>query len=299
MKNIIKSIVYEMLHSKMVIRLYVLFMLLQALVVILNAEVSPVSGVKETSMVLSDGGVLTYEFPIFILTLIVGVICGEDYRDKVANYEVLSGHSRKSIYLARSLFAIFSAAALCLILSFIPLIAGNLYMGWGSTLKLGDVVARYLLLFFPYLRLAAFLAMITFLIKNQYIMMALGFLIMFGSTLLSDLLGASNYYVSIYIPPPRLHPRRHSRQGRRCQQFVPAVPSATGPKGQVWSFVFSFFTFCDLFQLFNFLQKSSTQLAPSEASASGLRPKPPLMTAGRSFSERSFEMSNTESSAST
>ncbi|MBO4864693.1 MAG: hypothetical protein J5517_10015 [Eubacterium sp.] len=198
MKNIIKSIVYEMLHSKMVIRLYVLFMLLQALVVILNAEVSPVSGVKETSMVLSDGGVLTYEFPIFILTLIVGVICGEDYRDKVANYEVLSGHSRKSIYLARSLFAIFSAAALCLILSFIPLIAGNLYMGWGSTLKLGDVVARYLLLFFPYLRLAAFLAMITFLIKNQYIMMALGFLIMFGSTLLSDLLGASNYYVSIY-----------------------------------------------------------------------------------------------------
>ena len=196
MKNIIKSIVYEILHSKMLIRTYLLMLVLQVLIAVLNLNNS--FGASDTSTLLADGGIIVYEFPIFMLALIVGVICGEDYKDKVANYEVLAGHSRKSIYLARSLFAIITASVLCLILSFTVMIAGLLMEGWGNVLNFGDVVTRYLLLIFPYMRLAAFLVVITFLIKNHYIMMAIGFMIMMFGVALSDMLGMSNVYISIF-----------------------------------------------------------------------------------------------------
>ncbi|MBR6402693.1 MAG: hypothetical protein IKS48_04865 [Eubacterium sp.] len=196
MKNIIKSIVYEILHSKLLLRMYLLFLGLYVFVAIINIDTG--EGAGKTSGMLADGGALVYEIPIFVLALVVGVICGEDYKDKVANYEVLSGHSRKRIFLARSLFAIIAASVSCLVISFIPLIAGNIYAGWGNKLVLGDVVSRYLLLIFPYMRLAAFLVVITFVVKNHYAMMAIGFFIMEASIVMAELTNKANVYISIY-----------------------------------------------------------------------------------------------------
>ena len=70
MKNIIKSIVYEILHSKMLIRTYLLMLVLQVLIAVLNLNNS--FGASDTSTLLADGGIIVYEFPIFMLALIVG-----------------------------------------------------------------------------------------------------------------------------------------------------------------------------------------------------------------------------------
>ena len=141
MKNIMKSILYEVLHSKLLIRIYLLFILVQAFIGILNLDAFNPEQPTVSNMV-ADGGYIAYEFPLFVLALIVGTMVGEDYRDKVANYEVMSGHSRKSIFLARSLMATFIAAFACSVLAFIPMLAGSVFADWGNT---GYKISAYVL----------------------------------------------------------------------------------------------------------------------------------------------------------
>lgn len=192
MKNIMKSIEYEIWHNKMLIRIYIFFIFMMGLVAVLNVEEGG------TGAMLAENPTITYEFSIYIIALFVGVICGEDYKDKVANYEILSGHSRISIFMARSLMSIFTAAFLATVLGFVPVIVGNVYAGFGDSLKLIDVIIRQLLFFFPYMRLAAFLVVITYLTKNQYIIMASGLVIMIGSSILADILRLKGVFISTY-----------------------------------------------------------------------------------------------------
>ena len=156
MKNIIKSIWYEILRSKMLIRMYIFFVLIQILITFLNVGDSVTSG--HTSGMLADNPSITYMIQIFILGFMVAIICGEDYKDKVANYEVLSGHSRISIFMARGLMAILVGAVLTTIL-----------------------------------------AVLTFLVKNPYIIMGVAFLICDASVLLGQMLSHSkSFFVSIF-----------------------------------------------------------------------------------------------------
>ena len=197
MKNIMKSIWFEILHSKMLIRIYIGVIIMMILTGILNVNIE--DQLSGASGMLVETPVMTYEFSLFITAIIVGVICGEDYKDKVANYEVLSGHSRISIFLARSLFAIITSSVLAVFLSFIPVITGTIIGGWGGHLEIGDVIVRQLLLFFPFIRFAAFMAVITFLVKNHFVMMASGFFVMMSGTLLIDILhDTQNSYISLF-----------------------------------------------------------------------------------------------------
>ena len=197
MKNIMKSILYEVVHAKILIRIYLIFMVIQAFLGILNVNTG--SGDPTVSNMLADGGVITYEFPMLVLALIVGTIVGEDYRDKVANYEVMSGHSRISIFLSRSLMAILLAAFACTVLVFLPLLSGFMVADWGNTLELKCVIFRYLLMFFPFLRLAAFFAVITYIVKNNHVMIAVGFGVMFAASLLIEMLSNSNnFFISLF-----------------------------------------------------------------------------------------------------
>ena len=197
MKNIMKSILYEIVRSKMLIRIFLLFIVVQVLLGILNINTG--SGESTVSYMVADMGVIVIEFPMFILAIIVGTIVGEDYRDKVANYEVMSGHSRKSIFLTRSLMAILVSSLLCTVLTVLPILSGLAISQWGTTLVLKDVIIRYLLLFFPFLRLAAFFACLTFLVKNNYVMLAVGFGMMNVSTILTEMMhNNKNIFISIF-----------------------------------------------------------------------------------------------------
>ena len=197
MKNIMKSIWYEILRSKFMIKIYILFVLVMGLTTVLNVGDSVQKG--HTSGMLAGSPNLTYFFPLFMVGFIVAVICGEDYKDKVAHYEILSGHSRISIYLARTLMGIIVGSVLTLVLSFIPILVGIMIDGWGNKLILSDVIVRHMLFFFPYVRLSAFIAMLTFLIKNPYIIMAISFVITdFGMLVIDILASKASLAVSLF-----------------------------------------------------------------------------------------------------
>ncbi len=184
MKNIIKSIIYELIKSRVMMILFFLIAAANILVTILNIAENTFHEAT-TSAMLSEAKSITFLFAAFFVIATVGIISGSDFKDKVANYELMSGHSRIQVYLARSIFSVFFAALTGTVLSFIPLISGNIIFGFGGRLVLGDVILRTFLYFFPFLRLAAFAVILTFIVKNQYAVMGIGYGIITINTLLS------------------------------------------------------------------------------------------------------------------
>ena len=91
MKNLIKSILYEVTRSKLLLITYSFMIALMILLGLINAPESSTSG-----MYITDSS-LPYTFPLFVIALTVGMVICPDYRDKVGNYEILSGHSRISV----------------------------------------------------------------------------------------------------------------------------------------------------------------------------------------------------------
>lgn len=176
MKNIISSIVYSQLRSKLLIRIYILFIAVMAFTTVMNMDDG--ENTLHTGELMMGGASLTYVFNFFILAMAVGIIFCEDFKDKTANYEIMRGYSRLKIYLSRGLFAMVTASLMTLLLSFVPLIAGNIAYGWGDMPDLGDFIVRVLLYFFPFMRVAAFLTILSVIIRNQYVIMGIGYFAM-------------------------------------------------------------------------------------------------------------------------
>ena len=186
MKNIIRSIAYELLRSRLMVYVFILITISNALIAILNIEDNSFHEATGSAMI-AEANSLTFLFAEFFVIFAVGVICGSDLTDKVANYEILSGHSRRRVYLARSIFGVLLASVLGLVLSLIPMAAGTAIFGWGHRLVFRDVLIRHLLYVFPFLRIAAFTVILTFLIKNQYAVMGIGYGIVTFNTIASGM----------------------------------------------------------------------------------------------------------------
>lgn len=194
MKNLIRSILYETVRSKILLIFYPAMVALMILLGLINAPETTTSG-----MYVQDSSI-SYTFPLAVLAAIVGIVICPDYRDKVGNYEILSGHSRISVYLSRVLCAVIPAAFLAYILTFLPMITGIVFCGWGDRLVFSDVLVRQLLFIFPFLRLAAFTACLAFVIKSEYVLIALGFVYSFGSLFITFLFKevSSSVFISVY-----------------------------------------------------------------------------------------------------
>lgn len=171
MKNIIRSAYYDLRHSKLFVVVYLLTAVMLSVSAMINVDE------KGCGFVIAENAYIYWETSAFIVALVVGIICNDDHIDKTINYEILAGHSRLSIFMARSLFGILLAAAAATMINFFPLAAGSMLKGFGDMLVFKDMIIRQLLCFFPYLRFAAFVTVICFIIKNPYVVIAAGFII--------------------------------------------------------------------------------------------------------------------------
>lgn len=128
----------------------------------------------------------------FIVTIVlVCRICGWDMNDKTLNYEVLSGHKRSEVYFGRVLVSLFYSILSCMALFIIPILVFSIINGFGDKFPLQNVIAHYVLLLFPLLRLACELVLLTFLVNNCYAAMILGWMFfsfsLIGSMILEEL----------------------------------------------------------------------------------------------------------------
>jgi hypothetical protein len=73
----------------------------------------------------------------------------------------------------------------------VPTILYTIIGGWGASLDFGNVMLSFILSFFPLLRLISFFALLTFILKNGYVAMLVGWMLygmqMIGITLFLEL----------------------------------------------------------------------------------------------------------------
>ena len=195
MNNIIKAQFYQLRRSGFIIRVFLLFILALALVSCL--EIMNDDGTASSLIVGSYS--MAFIFPIMMMGLFVSVFVGEDFSDQTANYELLIGHSRFESFFARAVSAVIVTSVACGILSFIPLIVGKLIFPWGDAISLSNAIIRNMLYFFPFLRLAAFLTMLSFVVRNQYFPIIMGFVFDIMHGILSDSVSDNkNFLTSFY-----------------------------------------------------------------------------------------------------
>lgn len=176
MINIMKSQFYQIVRSKFPWYAFITVLSAQILLYLLPVWMGNEKVTSAGECFVSNGFVLM-AFPFFFLVMIVGYICGTDFKDKTNCYELMSGHHRHEVYFGRIVPAALIGGLGTMFLTVIPLILYGMLYGWGTKVDWGDVVLRLVLLLFPVLRMVCEFAFITFLIKNPYIMMGVGYVI--------------------------------------------------------------------------------------------------------------------------
>ncbi len=197
MKNIIRSLIYDIFKSKMYLRVC-LYLLLANIIIVIFMVKDNIGQDGESALLLADSPTTFTVFSVILMGIIVGKIVSGDFNDRVISYEISSGHSRLTLYLARGTLAVAFGTVVALIMGFVPIVICIFY-GWGNTLDLGDVIARYMLCAFPFIRISAFMVCASFVIKNYYASLLSGLIINeVFSILYNTVDNTANYSMGMY-----------------------------------------------------------------------------------------------------
>ena len=96
----------------------------------------------------------------------VSFFIGDDFKDKTANFELMSGRLRKQSFMARVIVTVIFSLVLGLVMMALPLVLYNILAGWGSSLPVSTVVTRILLMVFPFFRQTCFYILLVYIIKR-------------------------------------------------------------------------------------------------------------------------------------
>ncbi len=192
MKNIIKSQLFQLKRDRFTIILTIVFI---AILLLVRITSFTVSGIKTGSVFFADILQPNSSFAVFFIMILVPHLCGADFLDKTNNYELMSGHSRFESFFGRVVVTIVYALIATAVMLLTPIIIETVTNGWGTKINIGDAVLRLVLLVFPYFRIVCEFIFLTFLIKNPYVVMVIGYLVfMLDLSILPEgyILGISN-----------------------------------------------------------------------------------------------------------
>ena len=130
---------------------------------------------------------------IFIITffgiiVLAGYLVAGDGGDKVINYEILAGHSRTKIFIARMLAGFLWGGVLTFLLMLLPLGYLTFLYGWGLETDPKNVILRCLLTFFPILRFCVFNMMLACIMRSAGKGIALGYVTFMITALVNSIL---------------------------------------------------------------------------------------------------------------
>lgn len=181
MNNIIKSLHYQTRRDNFTIYAFLIaigMIILNHVLMTIDYNIENITGSEYTTYFMYD--MLPIVIMLFCIVL-VPRICGWDYTDKTINYDILIGHSRKEVFFSRVIVAFTWALPSLMLLALVPSFLFSLFAGWGHNAELSDVLIRYVLLIFPLFRFICEFIMLTFLLKNFFAAMVIGFIYMEAS----------------------------------------------------------------------------------------------------------------------
>ena len=121
-----------------------------------------------------------------VFVILAPRICGWDATDKTMNYEIMAGHSRKEVYFGRVIVCLIWSMVSGIVIMVLPVLVMTMINGWGENVNVYDVVIRYLLILFPMFRLICELILLTFLLRNCYVSMLVGW-VFFDAALIGSM----------------------------------------------------------------------------------------------------------------
>lgn len=208
MKDLIKSQLYQLRKETMSITFFVVILFIE-FVACINID----SGVTADSL-LTDAGHYMVLVAVAFGLMFTAQVCGSGFLDKTINYELMSGHRRRDVYFSKAAVSLLLGMTGTILAFMLPFMIAVLWLGWGTDLDIKGTMVRYLLLVFPLFRMICEFIFLSFLIKNAYVVMALGFFVPIGlgesmveflPECKSVLLGLSNIYNLAMFPDRTLY----------------------------------------------------------------------------------------------
>ncbi len=194
MKNIVKAQFFQLIRDKIIGYMLFVTLLMQVLTAVLPIILDEAVPSVGEFLATSEGGIPS--FPIFFLVLVTAQICGGDFMDKTHNYELMSGHKRWEVYLGRVIPALLVGGVGSLLLMLLPVgIYATMYE-WGTKVVLGEVLLRWALMLLPLLRLVCEMACLTFLVKNPYVVMGVGYMTFMASFMIVEMCGIQTVFLA-------------------------------------------------------------------------------------------------------
>lgn len=189
LKQIIKAQLYQISRGRL--QYVILFITLFLQIIWMLGETNLGSGtISGSFIVVSDYIASGFLDPALLSLLFAFVftaeVCGGDFMNKTANYEIMSGHGRKEVYYGRAVLSLAVGTIGALVITAFPMLVGCMLGEWGDTVSVGDVMLRYGLSIFPIIRMICEFIFLSYVIKNPYIVMALGGILVFGGSLLPN-----------------------------------------------------------------------------------------------------------------
>lgn len=200
MRQIMKAQLYQLKRNKLNYVIFVVLAFMQCTTLV--GEIGFSSKTVTAGIYVAENGGYVMAVALIFGLMLTGSICGEDFIDKTVNYELMSGHLRRELFFGRAVLSLLIGTAGTIILNIVPIAAACIMNGWGDEVSAWEVFLRYILSVLPVLRLICEFVFISYIIKNSYIVMALGFVVSMAGDAWIELLGAGNL---IFLGTGNLH----------------------------------------------------------------------------------------------
>ena len=185
MLNIMKAMNYQIRRDNVVIYALLVGIFLPFFNVIIETgfDLDALYG----GLFVAQFGTMYPIFLVMVFVILVPRIGGWDLTDKTLNYEIMAGHSRKEVYFGRVILSLVWSMLSGIVIMVLPVMMMTMINGWGENVNVLDVVIRYMLVLFPMFRFICELVLLTFLLRNCYAAMLIGWMF-FGVSLIGSML---------------------------------------------------------------------------------------------------------------
>lgn len=197
MKNIIKAQFYQLRHDKLIKILFLVLLFLQITNMFGELDYSAEAAITAGSYFVNHGSYFVFMAALFGM-IWTSQVCGEDFIDKTANYELMAGHKRSEVYFGRVILSVIGGLLGGIVLFTIPVAIVSMMFGFGNDVMPKAVICRLILSVFPMLRMICEVVFIVYVIKNPYIAMFCSVLIsLFGQNISMFLEKANSVFLGI------------------------------------------------------------------------------------------------------
>lgn len=175
MWNIMKALNYQAKRDNVIIIGFCLAIFIHLIAFAGNISAAPQDWDGSGAVVLCSE---IYPILAGLLPLVIVCrICGWDFDDKTINYELLSGHSRNSVFSARVILSLLWGIIGTAAVIFLPIAGITMAGGWGYSLNAGDMLLRGLISLFPLFRIICVWILMTTLLRSSFKTLVLGYLL--------------------------------------------------------------------------------------------------------------------------